>query len=154
MLFFPHLRRARAKSGVKILGATATTDQWNISFESENTKQTVARVTIFRTEQESESTSSPTSPDENEYVFFVHGALRHTYIVSLFPLFAHTIIIAIVLLFIQHYTFFVFFCFLIFSFHFVHLPNEKKNGNTYHFTNKHTHIHSSLGTECSTYFPG
>ncbi|XP_055322731.1 transmembrane protein 132E [Sitodiplosis mosellana] len=58
--------RARAKSGVKILGATATTDQWNVSFESENTKQTVARVTIFRNEQESESTSSPPSLDENE----------------------------------------------------------------------------------------
>lgn len=64
--------RARAKSGVKILGATATTDQWNVSFESENTKQTVGRVTIFRNEQESESTSSPTSLDENEYVeYFV-----------------------------------------------------------------------------------
>lgn len=58
--------RARAKSGVKILGATATSDQWNISFESENTKHTVARVTIFRNEQERESTTSPSDMDENE----------------------------------------------------------------------------------------
>lgn len=59
--------RARAKSGVKILGATATSEQWNISFESENTKHTVARVTIFRKDQEStESTPLPTDMDENE----------------------------------------------------------------------------------------
>lgn len=66
--FHLSVSRARAKSGVKILGATATTDQWNVSFESENTKQTLARVTIVRNEQESESTLSPTSLDENEYV--------------------------------------------------------------------------------------
>lgn len=58
--------RARAKSGIKILGATATSDLWNISFESENTKHTNARVTIFRNEQETESTSMPSDMDENE----------------------------------------------------------------------------------------
>lgn len=66
------------------MGATATTDQWNISFESENTKQTVARVTIFRNEQENESTPSPASPDENEYVlYFAYHSLL-SFVISVF----------------------------------------------------------------------
>lgn len=58
--------RARAKSGVKVLGATATSDQWNVSFESENTKQTVARVTVSRKDQDADATPSPIDMDENE----------------------------------------------------------------------------------------
>lgn len=80
VLLLLFISRARAKSGVKILGATATTDQWNVSFESENTKQTVARVTIFRNEQESESTISPTSLDENEYVEIIYHWHWHWHI--------------------------------------------------------------------------
>lgn len=61
-----YIHSARAKSGVKVLGATATSDQWNVSFESENTKQTVARVTVSRKDQDADSTASPIDMDENE----------------------------------------------------------------------------------------
>ncbi|XP_054726955.1 transmembrane protein 132C isoform X3 [Anastrepha obliqua] len=44
--------RARVKSGVKILGATTSTDLWSISIEKENPKHTTARVTAFRKESE------------------------------------------------------------------------------------------------------
>ncbi|XP_036319877.1 transmembrane protein 132C isoform X1 [Rhagoletis pomonella] len=44
--------RARVKSGVKILGATTSTDFWSISIEKENQKHTTARVTAFRKESE------------------------------------------------------------------------------------------------------
>lgn len=66
LLYFGSHCRARAKSGVKVLGATATSDQWNVSFESENTKQTVARVTVSRKDQDTETTPSPVDMDENE----------------------------------------------------------------------------------------
>jgi len=49
--------RARVKGGMKILGATASSDDWNISVEKENTKHTVARVTAFRKDQDPDSTS-------------------------------------------------------------------------------------------------
>ncbi|EDX17236.1 GD16787 [Drosophila simulans] len=45
--------RARVKAGLKILGATASTDQWSVSVEKENPKHTTARVTAFRKEAES-----------------------------------------------------------------------------------------------------
>ncbi|XP_030381669.1 transmembrane protein 132E [Scaptodrosophila lebanonensis] len=45
--------RARVKAGLKIMGATASSDQWSISIEKENPKHTTARVTAFRKEQES-----------------------------------------------------------------------------------------------------
>lgn len=66
-----NLFRARAKSGIRLLGATATSDLWNVSFDSENSKHTVARVTIFRNDQETEGTSPPNDNymDENELVF-------------------------------------------------------------------------------------
>ncbi|XP_004536756.1 transmembrane protein 132C isoform X2 [Ceratitis capitata] len=44
--------RARVKSGVKILGATTSTDLWNISIEKENPKHTTARVSAFKKEPE------------------------------------------------------------------------------------------------------
>ncbi|XP_017054916.1 transmembrane protein 132E isoform X3 [Drosophila ficusphila] len=45
--------RARVKAGLRILGATASTDQWSVSVEKENPKHTTARVTAFRKETES-----------------------------------------------------------------------------------------------------
>ena len=42
---------------MKILGATASSDEWNISVEKENSKHTVARVTAFRKDQDPDSTS-------------------------------------------------------------------------------------------------
>lgn len=39
--------RARAKSGLRILGAEASTDQWNVSVDM-NPKHTVATVTALR----------------------------------------------------------------------------------------------------------
>lgn len=60
--------RAQARSGIRIVGATSSSDQWNVSFEAENQKQTVARATISRIEQETEGTLSPDGGeiDENE----------------------------------------------------------------------------------------
>lgn len=46
---------------MKILGATASSDQWNISVEKENPKHTVARVTAFRKDQDPDS---PTKVDD------------------------------------------------------------------------------------------
>lgn len=65
--------RARSKSGLKIIGATSSSDSWNVSFEKENPKQTVARVTVYKNEQETESTQSPTETyaDEYEYVYLI-----------------------------------------------------------------------------------
>jgi hypothetical protein len=54
-LFYFH--RARVKGGMKILGASASSDEWNISIENENSKHTVARVTAFRKDQDPDSTS-------------------------------------------------------------------------------------------------
>ncbi|XP_052863901.1 transmembrane protein 132D [Anopheles cruzii] len=47
--------RARVKAGMRILGATASSDEWNVSVEKENTKHTVARVTAFRKDQDPDS---------------------------------------------------------------------------------------------------
>lgn len=55
-MFFD-FRRARVKGGMRILGATASSDEWNVSVEKENTKHTVARVTAFRKDQDPDSTS-------------------------------------------------------------------------------------------------
>ncbi|XP_017016256.2 transmembrane protein 132E [Drosophila takahashii] len=49
--------RARVKAGLRILGATASTDQWSVSVEKENPKHTTARVTAFRKEAAAESSS-------------------------------------------------------------------------------------------------
>lgn len=40
---------------MRILGATATSDEWNISIEKENPKHTVARVTAFRKDRDPDS---------------------------------------------------------------------------------------------------
>ncbi|XP_063707081.1 transmembrane protein 132E [Culicoides brevitarsis] len=47
--------RARVKAGMRILGATASSDEWNISIEKENPKHTVARVTAFRKDRDPDS---------------------------------------------------------------------------------------------------
>ncbi|XP_021693805.1 transmembrane protein 132B isoform X1 [Aedes aegypti] len=47
--------RARVKAGMRILGASASSDDWNVSVEKENTKHTVARVTAFRKDQDPDS---------------------------------------------------------------------------------------------------
>lgn len=54
--------RARVKAGMRILGATASSDQWNVSVEKENPKHTVARVTAFRKDQDPDS---PTKSSDN-----------------------------------------------------------------------------------------
>lgn len=46
---------------MRILGASASSDLWNISVEKENPKHTVARVTAFRKDQDPDS---PTRSDE------------------------------------------------------------------------------------------
>lgn len=40
---------------MRILGASASSDDWNVSVEKENTKHTVARVTAFRKDQDPDS---------------------------------------------------------------------------------------------------
>lgn len=57
ILFFLRYR-ARVKAGMKILGASASSDQWNISIEKENPKHTVARVTAFRKDQDPDSAAA------------------------------------------------------------------------------------------------
>ena len=42
---------------MRILGASASSDDWNVSVEKENTKHTVARVTAFRKDQDPDSTA-------------------------------------------------------------------------------------------------
>lgn len=66
-LFGNYSHRARAKSGLKILGATASSDVWNVSYEKENAKQTVARVTVFRNEQSDvEVTEKPDANNDTD----------------------------------------------------------------------------------------
>lgn len=55
--------RARVKTGMRILGATASSDDWNVSVEKENLKHTVARVTAFRKDRDPDSTTSK-DPDD------------------------------------------------------------------------------------------
>lgn len=43
---------------MRILGATASSDDWNVSVEKENSKHTVARVTAFRKDQDPDSTAT------------------------------------------------------------------------------------------------
>lgn len=45
------------KGGMRILGAAASSDEWNVSVEKENPKHTVARVTAFRKDQDPDSTA-------------------------------------------------------------------------------------------------
>jgi hypothetical protein len=63
LLFSPS--RARVKGGMRILGATASSDEWNVSVEKENPKHTVARVTAFRKDQDPDSTSRQQQDDGN-----------------------------------------------------------------------------------------
>lgn len=59
--------RVRAKSGLKILGATASSDVWNVSYEKENAKQTVGRVTVFRNDQSDvEVTEKPDANNDTD----------------------------------------------------------------------------------------
>ncbi|KAH8273065.1 hypothetical protein KR018_008801, partial [Drosophila ironensis] len=57
--------RARVKAGLKILGATASTDLWSVSVEKENPKHTTARVTAFRKEPDSGLESASMSSGGN-----------------------------------------------------------------------------------------
>ncbi|XP_034489824.1 transmembrane protein 132E [Drosophila innubila] len=60
--------RARVKAGLRIMGASASSDQWSISIEKENPKHTTARVTAFRKESDtSASTSSMESRQSSNY---------------------------------------------------------------------------------------
>lgn len=70
MVYFMRLmvvHRVRVKSGIRILGATESSDEWNISIEKENPKHTVARVTAFRKDQDPDSnTKHATRSDSNK----------------------------------------------------------------------------------------
>uniref|UniRef100_A0A182NN33 Transmembrane protein family 132 middle domain-containing protein n=1 Tax=Anopheles dirus TaxID=7168 RepID=A0A182NN33_9DIPT len=57
-MMVPQLPLARVKAGMRILGAIASSDEWNVSVEKENTKHTVARVTAFRKDQDPDSPAS------------------------------------------------------------------------------------------------
>ncbi|XP_055623186.1 transmembrane protein 132C isoform X2 [Toxorhynchites rutilus septentrionalis] len=58
--------RARVKAGMRILGASASSEEWNVSVEKENTKHTVARVTAFRKDQDPDSpVSTPEDVNAN-----------------------------------------------------------------------------------------
>lgn len=50
---------------MRIVGATASSDEWNVSVEKENSKHTVARVTAFRKDQDPDSISKQ-QDDSNE----------------------------------------------------------------------------------------
>lgn len=52
---------------MKILGATASSDQWNVSVEKENAKHTQARVTAFRKDQDPDSTTVKDTISENSF---------------------------------------------------------------------------------------
>lgn len=51
------------KPGMKILGATASSDDWTVHIEKENPKHTVARVTAYRKDQDPDSNVSTKSSD-------------------------------------------------------------------------------------------
>ncbi|KAH8396363.1 hypothetical protein KR222_009292, partial [Zaprionus bogoriensis] len=53
--------RARVKAGLRIMGASASSDLWNISIEKENPKHTTARVTAFRKESSADTSASTSS---------------------------------------------------------------------------------------------
>lgn len=55
--------RARVKAGLRIMGASASSDLWSISIEKENPKHTNARVTAFR--KDSSDSSASTSSTES-----------------------------------------------------------------------------------------
>lgn len=58
--------RARVKAGMRILGATPSSDAWNVHIEKENPKHTVARVTAYRKDQDPDSEAdSITKPGDN-----------------------------------------------------------------------------------------
>uniref|UniRef100_A0A182K5L3 Transmembrane protein 132C n=1 Tax=Anopheles christyi TaxID=43041 RepID=A0A182K5L3_9DIPT len=65
--------RARVKAGMRILGAVASSDDWNVSVEKENTKHTVARVTAFRKDQDPDS---PTGGIRSEHVSSSEGVVE------------------------------------------------------------------------------
>lgn len=54
--------KARVKSGIKVLGATASSDLWNISIDRDNSKHSTIRVTALKKKQENYN-SSQTNED-------------------------------------------------------------------------------------------
>lgn len=67
--------RARVKVGMRILGATTSSDEWNVSVEKENPKHTVARVTAFRKDQDPDSTGKDAESENTTRVFEVFSWL-------------------------------------------------------------------------------
>ncbi|KAH8272243.1 hypothetical protein KR044_013161, partial [Drosophila immigrans] len=53
--------RARVKAGLRIMGASASSDLWTISIEKENPKHTTARVTAFRKDVDSSASAESRS---------------------------------------------------------------------------------------------
>lgn len=76
--------RARVKAGLRILGASASSDQWSISIEKENPKHTTARVTAFRKEVDSSSSSSATSSMENRGSYNSSGSSNSNEVYEVF----------------------------------------------------------------------
>lgn len=53
--------KARVKSGIKVLGATASSEMWNISIDRDNSKHSSVRVTALRKKHENTSENNSTS---------------------------------------------------------------------------------------------
>lgn len=60
--------KARIKSGIKVIGATASSDLWNISIERDNTKHSTVRVTAIKKKLENNTSSQIT--DKRYLVFY------------------------------------------------------------------------------------
>lgn len=61
---------------MRILGATASSDEWNVSVEKENPKHTVARVTAFRKDQDPDSTRKDGDEANSNKWVYGFGDLR------------------------------------------------------------------------------
>uniref|UniRef100_A0A1I8P3S0 Uncharacterized protein n=1 Tax=Stomoxys calcitrans TaxID=35570 RepID=A0A1I8P3S0_STOCA len=53
--------KARVKSGIKVLGATSSSDMWNISIERDNSKHSTVRVIALKKKQENYAENNATS---------------------------------------------------------------------------------------------
>ncbi|XP_065366340.1 transmembrane protein 132B [Calliphora vicina] len=58
--------KARIKSGIKVIGATASSDLWNISIERDNTKHSTVRVIAIKKKLDNNTSSQITEKRVNE----------------------------------------------------------------------------------------
>lgn len=59
--------KARIKTGIKVIGATASSDLWNISIERDNSKHSTVRVTAVKLKSENSSLSQ--TNDKRYFLF-------------------------------------------------------------------------------------